>query len=113
MKTSATATPPQPRDAAIGVSVPLDSAGRRALKSRAHALEPVVMISGKGLSDAVTAEIERALEHHELIKIRVLGDDRAARAALFEAVCARTGAQPVQLIGKILVVYRPRPAAKA
>lgn len=69
------------------------------------------MISGNGLSEGVAAEIDRALARHELIKVRVLGDDRDARAALMDAVCARAGAQPVQHIGKILVVYKPRDPA--
>lgn len=82
---------------------------RQALKGRAHALSPVVMIGHGGVTDAVAAEIDRALARHELIKIRVLGDDRDARAAMLDEVCARTGAAPVQHIGKILVVFRPAP----
>jgi RNA-binding protein len=91
----------------------LSPADRRALKARAHALDAVVMIGEAGLTDAVAAEIERALARHELIKIRVLGDDRDARGALLDVVCARTGAAPVQHIGKILVVFRPRPPEEA
>jgi RNA-binding protein len=82
---------------------------RRELKARAHHLHPVVMISDAGLTPQVSREIEANLKSHELIKVRVLGDDREARAALVSAVCDATGAQAVQQIGKILVFYRQRP----
>jgi putative YhbY family RNA-binding protein len=87
----------------------MSSVERRALKARAHALKPVVTVSGAGLTESVLAEIDRCLAHHELIKIRVFGDDRAARETLLESVCAGTGAQAVQHIGKILVVHRAKP----
>ena len=87
----------------------LDAAARQALKARAHPLKPVVMVGEAGLTPPVLAEIERALTSHELIKIRVFGDDRAVRAALLAEVCARTGSAPVQQIGKLLVVWRPAP----
>lgn len=87
---------------------------RSALRARAHRLKPVVTVSGAGLSEAVVAEIDRCLTHHELIKIRVFGDDRRQREALLGEICSRVGALPVQHIGKILVVYRktsePEPA---
>jgi RNA-binding protein len=87
----------------------LTPAERRALRARAHSLRPVVMISNAGLTPEVSREIDAALKSHELIKIRVLGDERETREALVAAICEATGAQPVQQIGKILVVYRPRP----
>jgi RNA-binding protein len=96
-----------PSDATSAPS--LTTAARSALRARAHALDPVVMISGKGLTDSVLAEINRSLTSHELIKIRVLGTDRAERDALLSEVCDRTGAQAVQHIGKILVVFRANP----
>ncbi len=88
---------------------PLTSAERRTLKARAHHLHPVIMIGDSGLTPAVTQETEIALKSHELIKIRVLGDDRAARAELIKALCTQLDAAPVQHIGKILVIYRPLP----
>jgi putative YhbY family RNA-binding protein len=91
----------------------LNSADRRSLRARAHALNPVVIVSGAGLSDSVIGEIERCLKAHELIKIRVLGDDRLQREDLFAQICERTGASPVQHIGKILVVYREKPEPPA
>ena len=91
----------------------LTSAQRRALRARAHHLQPVVMIGDAGLTPDVEREIETALRAHELIKIRVHGDDREARDALIAGICEATGAQAVQQIGKILVVYRERPAEDA
>jgi putative YhbY family RNA-binding protein len=87
----------------------LTPAERRALKARAHHLTPVVMIGEAGLTSQVVHEIDTSLRSHELIKIRVLGDDRDARRQLIDAICEATEAQPVQRIGKILVIYRPRP----
>jgi RNA-binding protein len=88
---------------------PISPSERRALKARAHSLNPVVIVSGAGLSDSVMAEIERCLKAHELIKIRVFSEDRTQREALLERICERTGATAVQHIGKILVVYREKP----
>jgi putative YhbY family RNA-binding protein len=79
---------------------------RRELKARAHALDPVVLVGGAGLSPTVLAEIDRGLKSHELIKVRVSGSDRPGREAILEEICTRTGAQPVQHIGKILVLFR-------
>lgn len=84
----------------------LSSAERKLLKARAHALDPVVTVGNQRLSAAVLKEIETSLKAHDLIKIRVSGDDRDARLALLGAICQNTGASPVQHIGKILVVYR-------
>ena len=82
---------------------------RAQLKARAHALEPVVQVGHAGLSEAVAGELERALTAHELIKVRIGGADRDARAELAAAICARTGAAQVQSVGKVLVLFRPRP----
>ncbi len=87
----------------------LTSQQRSDLRARAHALKPVVMISTNGASAAVIAEIDRALTHHELIKLRVLEAEREERDTLLAAVCEATGAQPVQHIGRILVIYRHTP----
>ncbi len=82
---------------------------RRALKARAHHLDPVVMIGDSGLTPGVIHEIDIALASHELIKVRVLGDDRAMRKTLVDDICNQLDVAPVQLIGKLLVFYRPRP----
>jgi RNA-binding protein len=81
---------------------------RQALKARAHKLDPIVTIGGKGLTDAVLREIDFALKSHELLKIRAAAMEREERDAALAAICERTGAQPVQHVGKILVVYRKR-----
>lgn len=80
---------------------------RKFLKAQSHDLKPVVMIGNAGLSPAVINEADRALKAHELIKVRVLGDDREAREAWFAELCSALGAAPVQHIGKLLVLYRP------
>jgi RNA-binding protein len=82
---------------------------RQALKAQAHKLEPVVTIGGKGLTDAVVAEIDFALKSHELLKIRAGAMDRHQRAEAFLAICERTGAEPIQHVGKVFVVYRKKP----
>ena len=85
---------------------PLSPAERKLLKARAHALKPVVAVGNDGLSAAVLNEIETSLKAHDLIKIRVSGDDREARETLLGEICERTSAAAVQHIGKILVIYR-------
>jgi putative YhbY family RNA-binding protein len=90
----------------------LSPAERKALKARAHAIEPVVWIGDDGVSDAVVSEIDRALAAHELIKARAAGLARGAREAALVEICARCAAQPVQHIGKVLVLYRKRPEAE-
>jgi RNA-binding protein len=90
--------------------LPLSSDERRALRARAHNINPVVSISESGLTEAVLKEIEVNLKAHELIKIRVYGDSRENREAYFSQICSELGAAPVQHIGKLLVVYRANPA---
>jgi len=85
---------------------------RKALKARAHHLDPVVMIGDAGLTPAVLREIRLALASHELIKVRVLGDDRDARQEMLTTICAELEAAPVQAIGKLLVLFRPKPEEK-
>ena len=84
---------------------------RRALRARAHHLHPVIVIGAAGLTPAVLKEIDSALKSHELIKVRVPGEDRSARGALIDEICAALDASPVQHIGKILVIFRPRAVA--
>jgi len=80
---------------------------RKFLKAQGHTLKPVVMIGNAGLTGAVVQEANRALKAHELIKVRVLGDDRETREAWFTELCEALEAAPVQLIGKLLLLYRP------
>jgi RNA-binding protein len=81
----------------------------RALKARAHHLEPVVIIGDAGLTPAVLREIDVHLKSHELIKIRATGNDRDARAAMIGTICETLDASSVQHIGKTLIMFRPKP----
>ena len=86
--------------------MPLTPKRRSELRAEAHKLKPVVLIGDKGLTDEVLAEVDRSLKAHELIKVRAVTDDRDAREIWFEKICESLGAEEVQEIGKILVVYR-------
>lgn len=87
---------------------PLSKQDITALKARAHDLNPVVMIGQKGLTQAVIQETTTALKAHELIKVRVLGDERDERLAIADELTAAVDAHLVQHIGKLLVLYRQR-----
>ncbi|ARD42960.1 ribosome assembly RNA-binding protein YhbY [Colwellia sp. PAMC 21821] len=76
------------------------------LKGLAHSLKPVVMLGNNGLTEAVVAEIDYALNHHELIKIKIPTDDRETKALIVEAICRETNSTKVQVIGKTLVIFR-------
>ncbi len=91
----------------------LTAAERRALRSRAHHLHPIVMIGEAGLTPPVLHEIDVALKSHELIKVRALGDDRDRRGRLGEEICAALNAAEIQSIGKMIVLFRPRPEEPA
>jgi RNA-binding protein len=95
---------PQPRQ-----SPTLTTRERASLKARAHALEPVVRIGHAGLTDASADAIGRALDAHELIKVKLGEGDRDERAVVTDAIRARTGAALVQQVGRVLVLWRPRP----
>ena len=86
----------------------LTPAERSELRSQAHGLKPVVLIGDAGLTPAVMKEIDAGLNVHGLIKVRVFGDDRDARLVMYETICAELGAAPVQHIGKLLVMFRPK-----
>lgn len=82
---------------------------RSALKARAHALEPVVHVGKSGVQDAVVNATDRALTAHELIKVRIDAPDRHVRVVLCDELGDRTGAAVVQRVGKIVVLWRPKP----
>lgn len=85
---------------------------RAELRSQAHALKPVVLVGAEGLTDAVLAEIKVHLAAHRLIKIRVFGDEREERIAIYEQICDTLNAAPIQHIGKLLVIWKPEAAAQ-
>jgi putative YhbY family RNA-binding protein len=86
---------------------------RQTLKGRAHRLNPVVLLGNAGLSEPALKEIDRALNAHELIKIRVPTDDDGERTRIFAEIATRLSAARVQSIGKVLVLYRPLPQGAA
>ncbi|MEM1187595.1 MAG: YhbY family RNA-binding protein [Pseudomonadota bacterium] len=79
---------------------------QRQLRAIGHRLKPVVTIAGKGLSDGVRAELERALEHHELIKIKLSVGDRDRRDAVLQELLASHGAELVQRVGNTALILR-------
>ena len=89
--------------------VTLTARERASLQGRAQGLEPTVHLGTAGLTDAVVREADRALTAHELIKVKVGAPDREERASLIEQLCARTDAAHVQSVGKVAVLWRPRP----
>ena len=84
----------------------LTVAERLVLRGTAHALKPTVMIGKTGVTPAIVAETERALTAHQLIKVKLLSDDREERAAHSAALCAALECHRVQTIGKILVLFK-------
>ncbi len=86
----------------------MDTASKKKLKSQAHGLKPVIMIGQAGLTEAVLAETEIALDHHELIKVRIRAE-REERLAICDKLCTKTTANLIQMIGQIAVLYRLNP----
>jgi len=82
---------------------------RRKLRQLGHARKPVVIVGGQGLRESVLAEIDGALAHHELIKVRVNAGDREARDAMINTICETTGAELVQRVGHVALLYRRHP----
>ncbi|MBC8493948.1 MAG: ribosome assembly RNA-binding protein YhbY [Candidatus Thioglobus sp.] len=79
---------------------------KKFLRSKGHSLKPVVMMGQHGLSEGVLAELESSLETHELLKIKVRGDDREDKQRIINEIINITGAHLVQVIGNIMVIYR-------
>ena len=95
---------PPPRDCPM--STTLTAAQTRFLRGQAHDLRAMLQVGGKGVTDALIAEIDQALEHHELIKVKVAAEDREARDAMIGHIADRVGAALVQRIGHTAVLYR-------
>ena len=76
------------------------------LRSKCHDLKPVVMLGQKGLTEAVLNELDIALDHHELVKVKLSMDDRDARKRVIAEICERCDAEEIQSIGKTLSIYR-------
>ncbi|MDD5272338.1 MAG: ribosome assembly RNA-binding protein YhbY [Methylovulum sp.] len=86
----------------------MNSVDKKQLRANAHSLKPVVMIGQSGLTDAVLAEVELALNSHELIKVKIRAE-RDERKLIGEKICGATGAELIQSIGQIAVLYRLNP----
>ncbi len=93
--------------------MPLTPTQRREFKAKAHALSAVVIVGGNGLTPAVLKEVDVALKAHGLIKIQVAGEDRETRAHMMDQICTELRAEPVQSIGRMLVVFRELPEPPA
>ena len=87
----------------------LTAVQNRFLRGQAHDLKAMLQVGGKGVTDAVAAEVANALEHHELIKVKVAAEDREARDAVIADLVARTDAALIQRIGHVAILYRPNP----
>lgn len=87
----------------------LDEAQKRYLRGLAHHMKPVVLMGARGLTEAVLAELERALNDHELVKIKLNPGDRDQRTRDVTRIREETGAQLVQRVGNIACLYRRHP----
>ena len=79
------------------------------LRGRCHDLKPVVAVGQKGITDALIDELNIALDHHELVKIKLAVDDRELRKQAIDEICERSEAENIQVIGKTVSVYRANP----
>ena len=87
----------------------ISSQERSALRAAAHPLRPVVLIGDRGLTESVLKEIDLNLKAHQLIKVRVAGDDREARSTMLQTICDTLDCATVHHLGKTLIIYRPNP----
>lgn len=86
--------------------MPLTLKQKKLLRSLAHSIRPVVIIGQHGLTENISREVDQALDHHELIKIRINAGDRDARSRIIESLLPQAGAELVQQIGHVAVFYR-------
>lgn len=84
----------------------LSATEKKFCRSIGHHLKPVVLIGGNGLTESLMAELERALEQHELIKVKVHAEDRETRRAIIDELPKLTGCEVVTTIGNIALLYR-------
>lgn len=89
--------------------MPLTGAAARELRALAHDLEPIVQIGKSGVTKAIAAAVKQALEDHELIKVRILAEAPVERKIAAAQVGSQTSSEVVQVIGRIVVLYKPRP----
>ncbi|HAD08934.1 MAG TPA: ribosome assembly RNA-binding protein YhbY [Porticoccaceae bacterium] len=84
----------------------LSSTNKKHLRRIGHSLTPIVTVAGKGLSENVVAELNRALDDHELIKVKLAVGDKAARQAVINEISTTCEAQVVQTIGHIALLFK-------
>ena len=84
----------------------LSNKQKQYLKGLAHAIKPVVQLGNNGLTEGVLAEIEGAIKHHELIKIKIPTDDKEEKTLIMDAIIRETGATKLQSIGHVLVLFK-------
>ena len=89
------------------MSISLTNAQSRFLRGQAHGLKAILQVGGKGISDTLVEEVTVALEHHELIKVKVAAADREVRDAMVAELVRRADAALVQRIGHTAILYRP------
>ena len=89
--------------------MPLSKKQIKFLRAKCHDLKAVIMLGQKGLTDEVLKELDIALTHHELVKIKLSVDDRDLRKQLIAKICQKSQSEEVQSIGKTLTVYRVNP----
>ena len=86
--------------------MPISPSQRRYLRSLAHDLNPVILLGNKGATAAVVKELDLALSHHELVKVKLSGGDKEERVAQVDVLLTGTGAENVQQIGHVVVLFR-------
>jgi RNA-binding protein len=84
----------------------LTSKQKRHLRALAHSRKPIVTVGGKGATPALLTELDTALDHHELVKVRLQLEDRDVRKAIAARLCDESGAELIQLLGRIATLYR-------
>jgi RNA-binding protein len=89
--------------------MPLTTTQKKQLRTQAHALKPIVTTGQSGLTDAVLAEIELALDYHELVKVKVRVADREDRKRMIETILTKTRSENILTIGQVVVLFRENP----
>jgi RNA-binding protein len=92
--------------------MPFTESQKKHLRGLGHALKPLILIGESGLSDSVRAEFESTLDHHELIKVSVRVGDRKSRDSIIAELCTSSGAELIQRVGNMALLYRENPEKK-
>lgn len=90
------------------MTVALSNAQKRYLRGLALDLKPIILVGAKGISDNLVSELQLALEHHELVKVKIAAEDRETRDSWISDLVAKSDAGLVARIGNVAVLYRRR-----